>query len=442
MKTAAIIQARMGSTRYPGKVLDDIAAVPMLQHIVERVRYAHLIDAIVIATTTNNDDRILLKRAREWQVIGFAGPEHDVLKRYVAAANLVDATHVVRITGDNPLIEPSFIDACVTKLRNENADYCYVDGCILGTGVEAVTVAALKKEDALATRPHEREHVCPYIVEHPEEFKITAVIAEPRFRMPEGVRLTVDTKDDIKLIRRIYRRLHQADRIVSLGRTVELLKENPEWVGLNKDVFQKPATSSELEDAERDEEAEAAEDAAPDEEQATAEETEGPVEETSDEPEPPAPAPSLRKEKESTGLRIKPEPPPANDKLDSLMAEALTKEAEESRRKEEAPSLDDVLAKAQDEPKKARPNTNALDQLFTPAEASEEAEAPAEDSAESPAEAEPAEDTGDEAQDSAHEAAQEAAHEAAHGAAEETPDDASDDDTPTELDEPRDPDTP
>jgi len=362
VKTAAIIQARMGSTRYPSKVLDDIAGIAMLYHIVERTRYAHRVDAIVIATTTSPDDRILLKRAREWQVVGFAGSEHDVLKRYVAAANLVDATHVVRITGDNPLFEPSFIDACVEKLREEKADYCYVEGCILGTGVEAVTLEALRKQDALATQPHQREHVNPYIMEHPDEFKIVTVKAEERFRMPEGVRLTVDTKDDMKLVRRIYRRLHRPDRIVSLGRTVELLKKNPEWVGLNKDVFQKPATSSELAEtsglAETDEleEAPAAEETEPPV-------AEPPVEEETAAVEPVAPPPPPR---------VVPKPvvhtPPENDKLDALMANALTKEEEEAKRKEQAPSLDDVLAKAQKKPAKKPVDTSALDELFAPAE--------------------------------------------------------------------------
>ena len=363
MKTAAIIQARMGSTRYPSKVLDDIAGIPMLYHIVERTRYAHQVDAIVIATTTSHDDRILLKRAREWQVVGFAGAEHDVLKRYVAAANLVGATHVVRITGDNPLFEPSFIDACVEKLRQERADYCYVEGCILGTGVEAVTLEALRKEDALATQRHQREHVNPYIMEHPDEFKIVTVEAEEWFRMPEGVRLTVDTKDDMKLVRRIYRRLHRPDRVVSLGKTVELLKENPEWVGLNKDVFQKPVTSSELEEAPAAEETEPVAAGPPVEENPPADE--GAATEAV------APAPP-----------VVPQPvaqqPPENDKLNELMAKALTKEEEEAKRKEEAPSLDDVLAKAQEKPAKKPVDTAALDELFTPSDAAtpdDEAEA-------------------------------------------------------------------
>jgi len=362
VKTAAIIQARMGSTRYPSKVLDDIAGIAMLYHIVERTRYAHQVDAIVIATTTSADDHILLKRAREWQVVGFAGSEHDVLKRCVAAANLVGATHVVRITGDNPLFEPSFIDACIKKLREEKADYCYVEGCILGTGVEAVTLEALRKEDSLATQPHQREHVNPYIMEHPDEFKIVTVEAEERFRMPEGVRLTVDTKDDMKLVRRIYRRLYSPDRIVSLGRTVELLKKNPEWVGLNKDVFQKPATSSELAEAselaETDEleEAPAAQEAAP----AVAE---PPVEEEAAAAEavaPPPPPPVVP--------RPVAQAPPENDKLNELMANALTQEEKEAKRKEEAPSLDDVLAKARKKPAKKPVNTAALDELFTPTE--------------------------------------------------------------------------
>jgi len=362
MRTAAIIQARLGSTRYPGKVLDEIAGIPMLRHIIERERYAHEVDAIVVATTTSPDDRILLKRAREWQVIGFAGSEHDVLKRFVAAANLVEATLVVRLPADNPLFEPTFIDRCVEALRREKADFCYVEGCILGTGVEVVTVGALKKADSLATRPYEREHVNPYIMEHPGRFKIVTVTPEERYRMPEGVRLTVDTKEDIKLVRRIYRRLHQPDRIVSLGRTVELLKENPEWVGLNKDVFQKPPTSSEIEDAE----APAAE--APAAEAPAAEATESEADKTTEAEEPEEPAAA---EPVSTGLRIAVSKPPENDKLDELMAEAISREEEEAKRKAEVPSLDDVLAKAQEEPRDSAAKAGALEELFGPEEAEE-----------------------------------------------------------------------
>ena len=385
MKTAAIIQARMGSTRYPGKVLDEIAGIPMLQHIVERVRHAQTVDVIVIATTAVPDDRILLKRAREWQVVGFAGPEHDVLKRYVAAASLVQATHVVRITGDNPLFEPSFVDACVRKLVEERADYCYVEGCILGTGVEAVTLEALKREESLATEPHQREHVNPYIMEHPEQFKIVTVVAEERFRMPEGVRLTVDTREDIKLVRRIYRRLHQPDRIVSLSRTVELLKENPEWVGLNKDVFQKPATSSELEEAAAEAaeaEAEAAvaeeETAADEGVEAAAVEEEAPSDAAQEEPAPVEAAP--------LGLRLPVDKPPENDKLDVLMAEAVSKEEEEAKRREAAPSLDDVLALAKAEVEKKPADTSVLDKLFASVSESEAPdEAPQPEAADEPA---------------------------------------------------------
>jgi spore coat polysaccharide biosynthesis protein SpsF len=388
MKTAAIIQARMASTRYPGKVLEEIAGIPMLQHIVERTRYAHEVDAIVIATTTNPEDHILLKRAREWQVIGFAGADHDVLKRYVAAATLVEADVIVRITADNPLFEPLFVDACVTALRREQADYCYVEGCILGTGVEAISVKALRREDSLATEPHQREHVNPYIMEHPDEFKIISVPAEKRFRMPEGVRLTVDTKADIKLVRRIYRRLFRGERIVSLGRTVELLKANPGWVGLNKDVFQKPLTSSELEETEAAEELE--------DEEAEAEEAE--IEEAQEEEAPEEEAPAEPKVVVSP-LRVLPTGVPKADKLDELMAEALSKEEEEAKLKEAAPTLDDVLAKVQEEPRKKPTGPNALDKLFGPAEKppepAEEAPAPAEKppepAEETPAPAEPEE---------------------------------------------------
>jgi hypothetical protein len=232
-------------------------------------------------------------------------------------------------------------------------------------------------------------------MEHPEQFKVVTVEAEERFRMPEGVRLTVDTKDDIKLVRRIYRRLHQPDRVVLLSRTVELLKENPEWVGLNKDVFQKPVTSSELDEA-----AEAEEEAAEEPEE---EAPEPEAEETGDEAEAaaeeePAKAPEEPEEEETPrdfgpgspeGLHVVIEKPPENDKLDALMAEAVSKEEEEAKRKEEAPSLDDVLSRAGADSDEKPSDTSELDKLFGgSAEAT-----PTEEAEPAPAEETPAEET-------------------------------------------------
>ena len=196
MKAAAIIQARMGSTRYPGKVLETISNHPVLFHVIERIRDSQYIDVIVVATTTEPDDRILIKRAREFQVHGFAGSQHDLVKRFMAASQLVDADVIVRVPCDNPLFEPAFIDGCIKLLQNEKADYCYVEDAVLGTGVDVFTRDALKKVDEEATEPHYREHIVTYFRDNPDKFKIVTLTAQERYKLPT-LRLTCDTKEDL-----------------------------------------------------------------------------------------------------------------------------------------------------------------------------------------------------------------------------------------------------
>jgi spore coat polysaccharide biosynthesis protein SpsF len=245
MKVAAIIQARMGSTRYPGKVLETISNHPVLYHVIERIRDSQYIDVIVVATTTDHEDRILLKRAREFQVREFAGAQHDLVKRFMGASQLVDADIIVRIPCDNPLFEPSFIDDCVSMLEKEKADYCYVKDAVLGTGVDVFTRDALKRVDEEAAEPHYREHIITYFKDNPDKFKIATLTAHERYKLPT-LRLTFDTKEDLKLIRMLYHKFYHEESIVSLVKVISFLRQNPEAAGLNAEVIQKAAEESEL----------------------------------------------------------------------------------------------------------------------------------------------------------------------------------------------------
>lgn len=256
MKVAAIIQARMGSKRYPEKVLETISNHPVLFHVIERIRDSQAIDVIVVATTTDPADKILIKRAREFQVQSYAGPENDLIKRFLSAAEMVGADIIVRVLCDNPLFEPSYIDECLALLQKEKASYAYVEDAVPGTGVEIFTKEALKKANESAKEPRYREEITSFFLDNPDKFPIVTIKAHDRFKLPT-LNLAFDDKEDLKLIRALYHKFYKDDTIVPLVKVMSYLKQNPEVADLNAEVVKKAV--EERERAEREKaEAEAA----------------------------------------------------------------------------------------------------------------------------------------------------------------------------------------
>ena len=240
----AIIQARIGSTRLRGKVLESIMGEPMLAHVVARSCAIRGVDEVVVATTIRPEDEAIvdLCRDRRWPV--FRGSEHDVLDRYFRAGVSVGAEHVVRITSDCPLVCPLEGARVVQRHRETGADYTHNitvwgSGMPLGTGVEVFTMQSLETSWQDGLEPHHREHVDEYVGEHPERFRIERVVAPPRLRRPE-LRLTVDTPEDLALVREIYRSLYRAGRVIPLDEVIALVDQNPELLELNRHVVQKP----------------------------------------------------------------------------------------------------------------------------------------------------------------------------------------------------------
>ncbi len=223
----AIIQARMGSTRLPGKVMMPIVGKPMLWHVIERVKRCKNIDSIVVATTSKKENNPIIELAKKCKVEIFIGSENDVLDRYYQAATKFNADIIVRITADCPLINPNTIDKMINLCLKENADYIcgHPDFHSIEQGVEVVSFAALKKMMNMATKDYQKEHVTIYIKENPELFKISAIKPGLIFRR-KGMRLTVDTKEDIKLIREIYNRLYKENEIIDIKDVVRLLINN------------------------------------------------------------------------------------------------------------------------------------------------------------------------------------------------------------------------
>lgn len=211
MRTIAVIQARMGSTRLPGKVMLSLDCTPVIQHIIRRTISASSIDAAVVATTEKDRDNIIASYASEEGAQIFRGDEKDVLGRMYQAAGRHSADAVVRVTADNPLLAPDAIDSAVRKLKNGDAEYVSnkVDRSFpSGLDVEVFTYDSFNKIEKKAEGSHYREHVTPYYFDS-GEFKIAnltsdEVFDEPFMQNRTDLRLTLDNPCDYELFKMVY----------------------------------------------------------------------------------------------------------------------------------------------------------------------------------------------------------------------------------------------
>lgn len=237
----AVIQARVGSSRFPRKVFADICGRPLLGHILDRLKRCTTLDRIVIATSTQPGDAELLAFAEAEGVSSFAGDENDVQKRYIEAAEKFGLDIVVRICGDSPFIDPRMTDRLVTELVAANADYAEPDPETPGAyeGAEAVTLAALRRARELGDDGPDREHVTWYIRRHPAEFRVIHPQPDPTTR--GKWRLSIDTRADLDFVRSIFGTLHRPGDIFDATALAALLREQPFLTLLNAHVRQKPA---------------------------------------------------------------------------------------------------------------------------------------------------------------------------------------------------------
>lgn len=226
-RVVAIIQARCGSTRLPGKVMSKLAGKPVVWHIIERVKRVKNIDDIVVATTVSRKDDRLIDYLKRIGVRYFRGSEKNVLDRFIKAAKRFDADIVVRICADSPLIEPTEIKKMITRLLKENADYVLVRPRVkcIHEGFEVVNVDALKKQLSFSGANYVKEHVTIYIRERPERFKIAYYTPMKDFQR-EGPKLSVDTPADLRFMRKVYRRLYRPGEIVDLKQVIRLIDKD------------------------------------------------------------------------------------------------------------------------------------------------------------------------------------------------------------------------
>ena len=208
----AIIQARMGSTRLPGKVMLSLADNHVLTHDVQRVSAADYVDNVVVATSKQTADDIIARYASRAGANVHCGSESDVLGRMYDAARNADADIVVRITGDCPLVDPDTIDEVVSRIVDGDAEYAAnitEQTFPRGLDVEAFTFESFERVHEEATEPHHREHVTPYYREDPDRFVTESVVSadvfdEPQFQNRDDLRLTLDEADDYEVLREIY----------------------------------------------------------------------------------------------------------------------------------------------------------------------------------------------------------------------------------------------
>ena len=238
MNIVVIIQARMGSTRLPGKVLMDLAGKPMLERVIRRTKRAKMLSDVMVATTTNPQDRDIARVCYDLGVPFICGSEQDVLDRYYQAASRSCADIIVRITSDCPLIDPGIIDAVVLEFSNLPRVE-YVANTLFrtfprGLDVEVIKFGALVRARRLDHDPLSREHVTSYIRAHQENF---SVYGHWHTENLSKFRWTVDTPEDLKLLRLIFSSFDD-DKFTWLE-VVDLLKDNPEWSQINSHIVQK-----------------------------------------------------------------------------------------------------------------------------------------------------------------------------------------------------------
>jgi spore coat polysaccharide biosynthesis protein SpsF len=218
-----ILQARMASSRLPGKALAHVGSRSILEHCLRRLCEGR--DAmVVLATTVNREDDALDEVAERLGVPAFRGDAADVLGRFAAAASHFGLDPVIRATADNPVVDMDAAWRALRALRESDADYVCEDGLPIGAGVEGITYAALSRSAMAAQQPYDREHVTTYVKSQPQSFRIVTRRAPAPLQRPD-LRLTVDTAADLEHVRAIFAGLET--EMPTLRRVIEVARELP-----------------------------------------------------------------------------------------------------------------------------------------------------------------------------------------------------------------------
>ena len=241
IKIGAIVQARMGSERLPGKSLMEIGGKPLLEYLIENLKTAKYLSTVVLATTTLDEDAVLMELAERFGVCGFRGSENDVLSRYSKAAEANELDVVVRVTGDNILTDIDGMDKAISLYLKDGPDLITNggdDGYPLGTGVEVLSTNLLHELNKVVTCEEEREHVTLHVYRSRGKYRIMRFKAPSHYRNL-NVRLTIDTPEDLMLIRRLYKGINDQNEDFKLPQVLKYLDEHQELKKINEHITQK-----------------------------------------------------------------------------------------------------------------------------------------------------------------------------------------------------------
>lgn len=232
-----VVSARMRSSRCPGKAIAPLAGKPLLEHLLERVSSLGGPSRVVLATSVDPSNDVLVALAERLGIAAFRGDEDDVLGRYLEVARRFRADHVVRVTGDNPLTDLPLIESLSRRHVETDSDYTYVPGDALLMGIlsEVISRRALEASHREGEARHRSELVTLYIKENPEKFRIERVELPKELYRPE-YRLTVDEPEDVVLLSRIFDRLYRQGRVLQTIEAIRLLDSHPELAAINAHI--------------------------------------------------------------------------------------------------------------------------------------------------------------------------------------------------------------
>ena len=236
MKVTAIIQARMTSSRLPGKILMEVLGKPLLQLMIERVQQAKCINSVVLATTTNKEDDPTEELGKSMGVEVFRGSEEDVLDRFYRAADKFGGEHIMRLTGDCPLIDPDFLDELTDFYFDGGYDYaanCVEPTLPDGLDAEIISMKALREVHEKAVRPPHKEHVTLYVRDNADQFKIGSWKHTEDY---SSMRWTVDNREDFELVKAILEGISQEKNDFRMTDVIKFLKKHPETTEINAHI--------------------------------------------------------------------------------------------------------------------------------------------------------------------------------------------------------------
>lgn len=245
MRFGAIVQARMNSTRLPGKVLMEIGEdETVLELLIKRLKLCKFLDVIIIATTPAESNSQIIDLTNNLNVKSFIGSENNVLKRFYDGAKKFELDIVIRICSDNPFIDPKILDEIIAFFNNNNYDYVSTSSLKtnlpLGSLIEIFPFKILEKVYQLAETVPDKEHVTYFIQRHPKLFSIYFYNLK-NFEKIEDLRMTIDQREDLEFCKEIYKRLKgiKKDSTFSLFDIIKIIKKEPDLMKINKHVLQK-----------------------------------------------------------------------------------------------------------------------------------------------------------------------------------------------------------